>query len=104
MRNQRVWIIRGGIALLLVAVLVWAFRPQPIAADMAEVRTAPFEVFVRDDGFTRVREVYTVSAPLAGRVLRLSGEAGDTVFAGETTLANILPADPAMPRFAVAGR
>ena len=63
---------------------------------MTEVGRDGFEVSVHDDGHTRVREVYVVSAPLPGRVLRFSGDVGDEVIAGQTVVANILPADPTM--------
>lgn len=96
MRKRRVWIIRGVAAAALLIALVYAFLPRPIPVDMADAVRAPLEVSVRDDGYTRVREVYRVSAPLPGRVLRFPGEVGDEVTAGETVLANILPADPTM--------
>lgn len=81
--------------LVVLALLVWAFWPRPVPADFAEVRRGELVVSVRDEGYTRVREVYVVSAPIPGRVLRVESEAGDRVEAGEV-LANILPSDPAM--------
>jgi len=96
MRKRRVWIIRGAAAAVLLAALVYAFLPRPVPVDMATVSRGPLEVSVRDDGYTRVREVYTVSAPISGRVLRFAGDVGDTVEAGETVLVNILPSDPTM--------
>lgn len=96
MRKRRVWIIRGAAAAVLAIALIYAFLPRPIPVDMGTVSRAALEVSVRDDGYTRVREVYRVSAPLTGRVLRFNGEVGDSVVAGETVLASILPSDPAM--------
>jgi len=96
MRKRRVWIIRGAAIAVLAVALVYAFLPRPVLVDMAAVSRGTLEVSVRDDGYTRVREVYRVSAPLTGRVLRFNGEVGDSVIAGETVLASILPSDPAM--------
>lgn len=96
MRKRRVWIIRGAAAAVLAIALIYAFLPRPIPVDMATVSRGALEVSVRDDGYTRVREVYRVSAPLTGRVLRFTGEVGDQVTAGESVLASILPSDPAM--------
>jgi len=96
MRKRRVWIIRGAAAAALLVALVYAFMPRPIPVDMATVARGPLEVSVRDDGYTRVREVYTVSTPLPGRVLRFAGEVGDEIIAGETVLVTILPTDPTM--------
>jgi HlyD family secretion protein len=69
-----------AVAVLGVAALVaWALRPQPIAVEIAEVVRGPFEQTVIDDGKTRVRDRYVISAPLAGHVERIALDAGDTV-------------------------
>jgi len=94
MRNTRTWIIRGGAIVVAVWVLFYIFRPQPVAVDLAAIAHGPLMVTVADDGETRVREVYLVSAPLPGRVLRFTGDVGDTVVAHETIIASILPSDP----------
>ena len=84
-----------AVALLLVAALVaWALRPQPIAVETAAVARGVFEQTVSDDGRTRVRERYVVSAPLAGRVERIALEAGDPVKQGEM-VALLTPTVPA---------
>ena len=60
-----------AVALAALALAVaWALRPQPIGVETAPVARGPFEQTVSDDGRTRVRERYVVSAPLAGRVER----------------------------------
>ena len=85
-----------GIALVALAgVLIWAFRPQPIRVEVAEVRTGLFERVVEDDGKTRVRDRYVVSAPLSGRLARVQLKAGDSVKAG-TVVAVLWPSAPAM--------
>jgi HlyD family secretion protein len=53
-----------------------------------------FEQVVRDDGRTRVRDRYVVSAPLAGRVERIRLEVGDPVKQGQT-VALLTPTAPA---------
>ena len=54
------------------------------------------EVTVDDEGKTRVRHVYTVSAPIAGKALRISGprHVGDVVTADETVVAVMQPTVP----------
>ena len=54
------------------------------------------EVTVDDDARTRVRHIYTVSAPLAAKVMRTSLEAGDKVVADETIVAVMQPATPSL--------
>lgn len=87
-----IW-IPAGIA--LAAALAWLFRPQPVAVDLAEVRGGPLVVSVTGEGQTRVRDLYVVSAPVAGRMRRIEVEAGDPVVAGSTVIARIEPGDPA---------
>ena len=84
----------GGAVIAIIAALAYAFRPQPLAVDLAHIETKRILVSVADEGKAEVREVYRVSAPLAGRLLRVQGEVGDPVVAGETELARIEPSVP----------
>ena len=83
------------IGIAVVAFLIKAFQPQPLPVDVAQVGSGPLTVTIVDDGRTRVKELYVVSSPVAGRVLRLDPEVGDKVIAGETLLASMLPSGPA---------
>jgi HlyD family secretion protein len=88
--------ILGGVALLAVlALLVVSVLPQPVPVDVAPVTQGRFEQTVDEDGKTRVRERYVVSAPLAGRVLRIELKEGDAIDRGGL-LAVMLPAAPAL--------
>lgn len=82
------------IAAIVVVGLGYAFWPQPVDVDLAKVERGSLQVTVDEDGKTRIREMYLVSAPLAGRLLRIDMEAGDPVVAGKTLLATIEPPDP----------
>lgn len=82
------------IGLLVVAGLVLAFWPQPVGVETARVTRGTVLVTVDEDGKTRIREKYVVSAPLSGRLLRIALDPGDTVVSGETLLAVIQPRDP----------
>lgn len=90
--------IKRAVALLaavaIVAGLVYALRPVPVPVDSAEIATGPLEVTVDEEAVTRIREVYLVSAPVAGKVLRSPLEVGDRVIVGKTVVATILPGDP----------
>ena len=59
-----------GIALTILAISAafWFARPSPVPVDLATVATGPMEVTIDDDAKTRVRHIYTVSAPIAGKV------------------------------------
>ncbi len=82
-------------ALALAVALVWLFRPAAVAVDLVEVRRGPLMVSVADEGETRVRDMYVVSAPVPGRMRRIDLEAGDGVVADRTVVARIEPSDPA---------
>jgi HlyD family secretion protein len=82
------------IAAIVVVGLGYAFWPQPVEVDLAKVERGSLQVTVDEDGKTRIREKYVVSAPLVGRLLRIDMEAGDPVEAGKTLLATIEPRDP----------
>lgn len=79
---------------VLVALVVWGFWPSPIAVDVAQVERGSLRVTIDEEGETRVRERYVVSAPVSGRVLRVEIEPGDRVTAG-MVVATLQPAPPA---------
>lgn len=89
--------VRIGAVVLGVAVIgIWAFRPRPAPADFATVTRGALQVTVEEEGRTRVRDRYVLSAPLPGRMRRIELEPGDPVVAGKTVVAEFLPADPVL--------
>jgi HlyD family secretion protein len=93
---QRRLALWGGLGVLLALFLVYAFRPQPVPVDFAEVTRGRLAVTVDEEGETRVRDVFSLSAPVAGRTRRIEVEVGDPVTAGETVVAEIEPVDPTL--------
>ena len=82
------------IALAIVGGMVYAFVPRPVQVDLVKVDRGTVRVTVDEDGKTRIREKYVVSAPLNGRILRINLDPGDQVEAGKTLLTMIEPRDP----------
>ncbi len=80
-----------GVAALVAAGLAIGFMPRAVPVDVAEATRAPLAVTVEEEGKTRVRERYLVSAPVAGFVRRSTLKAGDAVAAGQV-IAVIEPA------------
>ena len=92
----RKWIRRGLLAvtlLVVVGLVVVAWIPNPIEVEVAEVARGPLVVTVNEDGRTRVKDRYIVSAPITGNLARLDLEAGDTIEAGQV-LARLVPLPP----------
>lgn len=85
-------IVAGAAALGLV--LVWAFRSPRREVDLAPVTRGPLVVTVDEEGRTRIKESYVVSAPLSGRLLRVALKPGDPVEEGRTVVAVIEPTAP----------
>lgn len=87
------WIVAG---LILIALLIYGYWPRAIEVDLVTASQGMLEVTVNDDGETRIREKYIVSAPVAGKLLRVQRHAGDEVLQGDTELARIQPGDPSL--------
>ena len=95
---KRIWtklpwlVIAAGVA----GFVIYGLQPEPVEVDLVAVSRGMLEVTVDDDGETRIRERYIVSAPVAGKLFRIDLRAGDTVEQGMTELARIEPVTPAL--------
>ena len=92
--KRKTWIIGGATAVLLVVAVAWAFAPKPVEVELAPVTQGPFETTIDEDGKTRLTDRYVVSAPLAGRLARITLKEGDAVTADMplAQLSSVLPA------------
>ena len=86
----------GTLALIVVAAILYALRPQPVLVDVAVTELGAMRVTIDDDGITRIRERYVVSTPLTGRLQRISLDVGDAVQAEQTVLARLEATDPTL--------
>lgn len=84
-------IVATVVVVVFLVVLAW---PQPVPVDLAAVSRSTMEVTVDEDARTRIRRVYTVSAPLTGTLLERTLDVGDSVTANETVVAVMKPAAP----------
>lgn len=83
-----------GVAVVILLGLLYAFWPRPLLVDIGEAEIAPMIVTIDEEAKTRVHDAYTVSAPIAGRLMRVDVEPGDAVVGGETVIATLLPSPP----------
>ena len=82
-------------AVAALAIATWGFWPRALAVESAAVARAPLAITFVEEGRTRLRHRYVISAPLDGVIERVEPEPGDAVAAGDT-LATLLPATAAL--------
>lgn len=92
--TKRRFLFWSPFAVMLAAALFWLFRPQPVPVDMAAVERGAMRVTVDEEGETRIRDVFVVSAPVAGVKQRITYKVGDPVAANDTIITSIVPTDP----------
>lgn len=84
-------ILVGAVA--LAGLFYVAFRPDPVPVDLVEASRADMRVTVDADGKTRIKDIYEVSAPIAGTAQRSPVAVGDMVVENETVVAVVQPSD-----------
>lgn len=72
------------LGLVLLALLVWGFWPGPVLVESAVAVHAPLSVTVEEEGHTRVKDRFVISAPVAGYLQRSALKVGDAVSQGQT--------------------
>lgn len=91
--RKRRWLPYAG-GLVLVALILAGLWPQAIPVETTRATVGPLRVTVNEEGKTRIRQRYVVSAPVAGQLRRVPFKAGAEVKAGQTVLAIIDPMAP----------
>ncbi len=87
------WIKRTVAAVVVlgvIALIVMAMMPKPVLVEVGRVTRGPMNVTVDEDGQTRVRQRYVITAPVAGHLERIALRAGDEVEVGQV-LARVTP-------------
>lgn len=79
-----------ALAIATCLLLIWAFRPTPVRVSVGTVDHGTLQVTVDAEGKTRVRDRFTISAPVNGHLERIQLNEGDPVQAG-TLVAQIEP-------------
>ncbi len=91
--RTRRWLPYLG-AVLLIGLIVAGIWPRPVPVETALATVGTFRATVNEEGKTRIKQRYLVSAPVAGQLRRIPFKAGAEVKANETVLAVI---DPLLP-------
>ena len=95
MTRRMIGLLLAGAGLLAVLGFV-ALREEPVPVDLFTVTAAPMRITIDADGQTRIREIFEVAAPIAGTAQRAPVAVGDRVQAGQSIVARVAPAAPAL--------
>lgn len=72
-----------GIAGLAVGAVGYALRPEVVEVETSTVLRGPMKVTIDEDGVTRVRDRFVVTAPTSGRVERIALREGTPISVGQ---------------------
>jgi HlyD family secretion protein len=91
--KTKTWMTATASVVGAAALLVWAFAPRPVEVELAPVTQGRFETTIDDDGKTRLADRFVISAPLTGRLARITLREGDPVGVdlAVATLTPVLP-------------
>jgi HlyD family secretion protein len=92
-KKPRRWLPYAGAA-VLVALIVGGLWPKPSPVETVKVATGSLRATVNEEGKTRIKQRFVVSAPVAGQLRRIPFKAGAEIIAGETVVAVIDPLTP----------
>lgn len=92
--SRYVWWI-GGAGVVAILLIV-ALRPTVTEIDTGTVTRGPMTVTIDEEGETRIRRRFVVSAPVTGRIERIDLEPGDAVVGGRTVVARLRAEAPAL--------
>jgi HlyD family secretion protein len=72
-----------SIILIVVILLVYGFLPGTQQIDLITVVRGPLRITIEEEGRTRLKERFTISAPTAGYMRRINDKVGDPVKNGQ---------------------
>jgi len=77
------------IIIILIAVLatLYGFIPKAVDVDLVDVSRGPLQVSIEEEGRTRLKERYVISAPASGYIRRVGAKVGDRVEKGQAVVA-----------------
>jgi len=78
MKQSRKIVLAGLVVAVIIAVSI-GFMPKPVPVEVAKARRGLMRVTLEEEGKTRVKDRFVISAPVAGFLNRIKLDAGDAV-------------------------
>jgi len=82
----RRWIIMVTIAAVIILAIAYGFLPRPVSVEVVKASQGPLRVTIDEEGKTRVKARFVISAPVAGFMRRIELDVGDHVKKGQTVV------------------
>ncbi|MGV8056983.1 MAG: hypothetical protein AB2L12_02955 [Smithellaceae bacterium] len=70
----------------VVGATVYGFFPKAVDVDLVLVTRGPLQITIEEEGRTRLKERFVVTAPVAGYMERVSAKVGDRVQKGQNVI------------------
>lgn len=74
------------VLIIVVAATVYGFFPKAADVDLVSAVRGPLQVTIEEEGRTRLKERFVVTAPVAGYMERISAKVGDKVQKGQQVI------------------
>jgi HlyD family secretion protein len=88
-----------GVILAVVGATIYGFLPKTVEVDLVAASRGPLQVTIEEEGRTRLKERFVISAPTAGYMRRIDARVGDLVRKGAAVVAlEPLRSQPLDPR------
>ena len=95
--RRRILII--SIVLIVVVLLIYGFLPKTQVVDIVSVKRGPLQITIEEEGRTRLKDRFTISAPTSGYMRRVKSKVGDAVKKGQiVAVLEPLPSQALDPR------
>lgn len=72
--------------LAVVGATTYGFYPRAVAVDLVSVARSPLQVTIEEEGRTRLKDRFVLSAPVAGYMRRIMAKVGDSVKKGQAVI------------------
>ncbi len=75
-----------AIIMIAIAATIYGFLPRAVDVDLLAVSRGPLQVTIEEEGRTRLKERFVLSAPTAGYMRRIDAKVGDPVRKGQAVV------------------